>query len=199
MLTLSSLGKIFSWRQIEIFFLIRKQDGFNISCKLSPMKCQILFTGKNKKKNITNLSPAELAQKVVKVKMLFSRLHEWVHYINLYHSLSKFSRRQIDYIFLIYFFQKIGFNIPCKLSPKETICMKCQSLFSGENKKNISNCRLLIFFPTRRALRQQHKVQFPIQLTIFCLFMCIEAFFGKVIVLYRVTYFVGLHVQCSAS
>ena len=28
-------------------------------------------------------------------------------------------------------------------SPKETICMKCQSLFSGTNKKNISKCHLL--------------------------------------------------------
>ena len=31
------------------------------------MKCQILFSGKNKK-NITNLSSAELAQRVLKVK-----------------------------------------------------------------------------------------------------------------------------------
>ena len=34
------------------------------------MKCQILFSGKNKK-NITNLSSAELAQRVVMVKTLF--------------------------------------------------------------------------------------------------------------------------------
>ena len=27
--------------------------------------------------------------------------------------------------------------------PKETICMKCRSLFSGKNKKNISKCCLL--------------------------------------------------------
>ena len=32
------------------------------------MKCQILFTGKNKK-NIINLSSAENAQRVVKVKL----------------------------------------------------------------------------------------------------------------------------------
>ena len=37
---------------------------------------------------------------------------------------------------MIFFFpQKIGFDISCKLSPKETICMKYQSLFSEENKK----------------------------------------------------------------
>ena len=33
-----------------------------------------------------------------------------------------------------YFSQKIDFDISCKLS----ISMKCQSLFSGKNKKNIS-------------------------------------------------------------
>ena len=38
--------------------------------------------------------------------------------------------------------QKIGFDISCKLSPEKTICMKCQSLFSGKNKRNISKCSL---------------------------------------------------------
>ena len=38
-----------------------------------------------------------------------------------------------------YFFQKTEFDISCKLSPLETICMKCQILFSGKNKKNIIN------------------------------------------------------------
>ena len=31
---------------------------------------------------------------------------------------------------------------------KETICMECQSLFSGKNKKNISKCCLLEFLPS---------------------------------------------------
>ena len=38
-----------------------------------------------------------------------------------------------------YFSQKTGYDISCKLSPKETICMKCRILFSGKNKKNIIN------------------------------------------------------------
>ena len=49
-----------------------------------------------------------------------------------------------------YFSQKIDFDIPCKLSPKETICMGCQNLFSRKNKKNIFQndiCR--IFYPRR--------------------------------------------------
>ena len=36
---------------------------------------------------------------------------------NLYHFLGKFSRQQIDNIFLIFFFQKIGLDISYKLSP----------------------------------------------------------------------------------
>ena len=31
--------------------------------------------------------------------------------------------------------QKIGFDISCKLSPKETICMKYQSLFSEKEEE----------------------------------------------------------------
>ena len=38
---------------------------------------------------------------------------------------------------------KTGFDISCKSSPLETICMKCQILFAGKNKKPISKCRLL--------------------------------------------------------
>ena len=47
-----------------------------------------------------------------------------------------------------YFSQKTAFDISCKLSPMETICMKCQILFSGKNKKNISLCRLLKILPS---------------------------------------------------
>ena len=41
----------------------------------------------------------------------------------------------------ILFPQKIDFDSPCKLSPKETICIECQnaSLFSLKNKKGIIN------------------------------------------------------------
>ena len=37
-----------------------------------------------------------------------------------------------------YFSQKTGFEISCKLSPLETICMNCQILFPQKNKKNIN-------------------------------------------------------------
>ena len=35
----------------------------------------------------------------------------------------------------IFFSQKTRFDISCKLSPMETVCMKYQILFSGENEK----------------------------------------------------------------
>ena len=38
-----------------------------------------------------------------------------------------------------YFAQKTGFDSSYNLSPMETICRTCQNLFSGKNKKNISN------------------------------------------------------------
>ena len=42
-------------------------------------------------------------------------------------------------MFFFLFSQKTGFDISYKLSSVETICMKCQILFSGKNEKNIIN------------------------------------------------------------
>ena len=59
-----------------ILFFSRKQALIDISCQLSPketffVKCQCLFSGKNKK-NIVNLLSTELAQRVVPVQFKFS-------------------------------------------------------------------------------------------------------------------------------
>ena len=44
----------------------------------------------------------------------------------------------VDILKYFSFFPMItGFDISCKLSPLETICMKCQILLSGKNKKKI--------------------------------------------------------------
>ena len=51
-------------------------------------------------------------------------------------TLGKFSADDI-FKYFSYFSQKTGYDISCKLSPKETICMKCHILVSGKNKKNI--------------------------------------------------------------
>ena len=48
-------------------------------------------------------------------------------------------KKSTDDIFKYFYFsdlfQKTGFDITCKLSPKETVCMKCQILFSQKKKK----------------------------------------------------------------
>ena len=41
--------------------------------------------------------------------------------------------------YFCYFAQKTGFDSSCKLSTMETICMECRILFSGKDKKNITN------------------------------------------------------------
>ena len=50
--------------------------------------------------------------------------------------------------------QKTGFDISCKLSPMETICLKCQILFSVENKKKYVNMSTENFNHTAKPLQQ---------------------------------------------
>ena len=47
-----------------------------------------------------------------------------------------FCRRHFE----IFFPQKIGFDISCKLSPQETVCVKCQNQFWGKETKKSSIC-----------------------------------------------------------
>ena len=58
-------------------------------------------------------------------------------------------------IFFSFFFfsRKTEFDMSCKLSPFETVCMKRLILFFGKNKKNISKCRLLKILPRVLNLR----------------------------------------------
>ena len=56
---------------------------------------------------------------------------------------------------LKYFYQIIDFNIICKLSPKETVCIKCQSLISGKSKKN--NINLLSAKFAQTVVKVNHK------------------------------------------
>ena len=45
----------------------------------------------------------------------------------------KINRRHLKYFSDL--FQKTGFDISCKLFLKETLCLKCQTLFSEKKKK----------------------------------------------------------------
>ena len=54
-------------------------------------------------------------------------------------AMEKYSEDDVWKYFRCLFFPKVGFDILCKLSPYETICMKFQSLLSGKNKNNVTN------------------------------------------------------------
>ena len=58
-------------------------------------------------------------------------------------------------------FSKTGSNITCKLFPKETICIKCQTLFSRKNKKNILKCCLLKILPSTLSVNGKKILIFP--------------------------------------
>ena len=75
-----------------------------------------------------------------------------VENLPVYHSMDKLSRRQTDFFFFFFFLQKTGFDILCELSPWETICMKCRSLFSGKSKKILSNGHLLKFLASMQCV-----------------------------------------------
>ena len=66
----------------------------------------------------------------VSVIIEFNRINQ--DFINLYTLWVKLSRRETGDFF--YFRQKIGFNISCKLSPLEKLCIKCKNLFPPENR-----------------------------------------------------------------
>ena len=51
------------------------------------------------------------------------------------HEMSNLFSGNVFFFFFLFFPRKQVFDISCKLSPLETICMKCQNLFSGKNKK----------------------------------------------------------------
>ena len=110
------------------------------------MKCQILFSGKNKKNNII-LSSAENAQRVVKVNTFFilSFKIRFMFHSNQLYSIwldknltllfftllvpSKICSRQCSIFFLLFFFQRIIFTFHVNH------LLKCQDFFSLKKKK----------------------------------------------------------------
>ena len=62
-------------------------------------------------------------------------------------------------IFFLIFPRKIGSGTSCKLSPKETICIKGQILFSRKNKKKIfQKCHQLKFLPRMQSVKRRHSL-----------------------------------------
>ena len=76
--------------------------------------------------------------------------------------------------FFSYFSLKTGFDTPCKFSPKETVCMKCQTMFSGENGKNIN-------LSSAESAQGEIKVIYDFKIIMYvflvCLFFLLLGFF----------------------
>ena len=72
----------------------------------------------------------------------------WIRKIYPFQELFKGKLQQTEDKLVIFFIflRKLDLK-SCKLSPFEAICMKCQILFPGKNKKNISNCHMLKILP----------------------------------------------------
>ena len=49
----------------------------------------------------------------------------------------------------------------------ETICLKCQNLFPGKNKKNVTICHLLKILPTVLGISIEENVVFVVVVFIF--------------------------------
>ena len=72
-------------------------------------------------------------------KYIFKTLFSWKRF-NIINIITLLAISADDkFVIFFLFSQKTGFDISCKLSLLETICMKYQNLFSVENKKNISS------------------------------------------------------------
>ena len=61
--------------------------------------------------------------------------------------------------FLLFFKTKIRFVISCKLSPEETVCIKCQILFSRKYKKKYSQFVICWISIPHSLLIQQVQMQ----------------------------------------
>ena len=86
------------------------------------------------------------ARHIYVLQILVNLVLSVMYYINILSTLWAKSADDRLLIFLL-FFHKTEIDISCKLSPVETICMKCRILFSEENKKTKWTCRLLKLLP----------------------------------------------------
>ena len=81
------------------------------------------------------------------------KIEDSLLYLAAFTTLGKFSRLQIDDIYVSCFSPEIDFDISCK----ETICMKCQSLYSGKIWKIFQNVVCWIFYSACLVLNQKQK------------------------------------------
>ena len=77
----------------------------------------------------------DMHEKTVKTQKQFVQCVHYLPFSKNILTLCMLGKNSADAIlkYFSYFSEKIGYDTSCKLSPKETICMKCQILFSRKN------------------------------------------------------------------
>ena len=135
---------------------------------VAPTRHLTLPLGAQRRDNVDSTSWWTLFQRCVPIGLLLKYFPRFTMEVSRkhYNSLDWFSRRQT--IDIWYFCQKT--DISCKVFLYETICMKCQSLFSEEKKiEKKSICRplkistiMLSFYPQNGDLFECHYENMPI-------------------------------------
>ena len=112
--------------------------------------------------NISQLSSANFTTYIPTIMWMKQNWERKTSYINfILYRLAFWVKFSADNILKYFYFskKKTGLDISCKLSPKETICMKCQNLFSEKKKKNIyifQNVICYYFLPSMLSLINMH-------------------------------------------
>ena len=137
---LSKIRKIFQYVVCWIFYPARVVNS-------ADDKLAIFFLFFPEKKDLTfHANCLQWRQYAWNVKSCFMRkIRKIFQYVCWNFYPARVANSAIVWRCFSYFSQKTRLDISCKLSPMETICMKCQILFSEKNKKNISICLLKIF------------------------------------------------------
>ena len=134
--------------QIQISWLHQKPTDLDLHCLLrQSMSCS---AREGLIKKTIQIFPKMLSSKPLKGSLYSCNhvtteglLHMKIYalFVSWLYCLALWVKFSADNILKYFSFvsQKTGFDISCKLSPMETICIKCQIQFFGKNKKNIIN------------------------------------------------------------
>ena len=119
--------KVWGITMVISYLIFPIKKGLAFHANLICIKCQNLFSGKNKKKYFKRM----YALNKVHLYVLGSLTERRNMSLTLSMLVKNCSRRHLE--IFCYFSQKMVFDSSCKLSSSETFCLKCQNLFSGEN------------------------------------------------------------------
>ena len=69
---------------------------------------------------------------------LWCKLADYIFFFRKFGHVLQIVPWEADKLVFLLFYQKTGLDISCILTPMETLCMKCQNIFSGKKEKTIN-------------------------------------------------------------